>query len=224
MQCWSGIKLAMKRQESPKILKSCKRMNACSIFNCYSLLSGSFSLPCWKVRSLCRAGREYGTYSSAAVVCSLVTQHKPTSTQSWGVVKSQRKIYQRLYPHLCCYHSCLLISCPEVKLVSALHWCVMDITFMGTKYIVLLAVWPYASRKQAVTKWISSRGGIFKSMLSLTVPVPFGYITIMKRCFRSPLQKWRIEREGIYKVWMDAHLWSHIYIPTCMSMLKLKVV
>lgn len=100
--------------------------------------------PLLEGESLCRAGREDGAYSSAAVIHGLVAQHKPTFSQSWGVVKSQRKIHQHSYPHLSCYHSCLLVSHPEVMWVSALQWCFMDVPFMGTQYITLLAEWPYA--------------------------------------------------------------------------------
>lgn len=76
-----------------------EQMAAASRSVCYSLLSCSLSPLCWKVGSLCRPGREHGAYSSAAVIQSLVAQHKPPLSQSWGVVKSQRKIHQCSYPH-----------------------------------------------------------------------------------------------------------------------------
>lgn len=132
--------------------------------------------PCWRLRSLCRAEKQHGAYSSAkaAVIRGLIAQHKPPSSQSWGVVKSQKQVHQHSYPHLSDYRSCLLTPRPDVMWVSALPWCAVDVPFLGTQCISLLTVGPHVQQKEDRDQLKTVEGGIHKPMsfVSLVVSAP----------------------------------------------------
>lgn len=176
MQDRSGFELALKRPESLDIPESCKQRNGCCILNCYCSLSCSLLPLCWRLRSLCRAERQHGAYSSAtaAVIHGLIAQHKPSSSESWGVVKSQKQVHQHSYPHLSDYRSCLLTPRPDVMWVSALPWCAMDVLFLGTQCISLLTVGPHVQQKEDRDQLKTVEGGIHKPMsfVSLVVSAP----------------------------------------------------
>lgn len=149
MQYLSGLKLALKRQESLGIPESCKEMSAaswgvtpCSAAHCYPSAEG------WGA-----SAELEGSKVPTAPLLSFMSDSSaqtPLSTEL-GMIKSQKQVQLCLYPHLSDHHS-LLIPHPEVMWVSAMHWCVMGVPFLGTQCVIAWQWDPMPSKKKTGTR------------------------------------------------------------------------